>query len=108
MPINYHTVTRPTVTTTAGGTTTTDFDVSDCYSLLIATASTLTSTSCYIQVSPTSSAGSTYYSLYSGGARVELLPESAMELTPIDFKRAKIVHPSAEAAAVAWVMSQTI
>lgn len=108
MPLNWHTITRPSVATSAAGTTTTDFDTTDAYSMLIATASTLTSTSCTIQVSPTSSAGSVYYTLYSGGAKVELLPASALELTPIDFKRAKIVHSAAEAATVTWVISQTV
>lgn len=104
--MSFVTVYRPTVTTTAGGTTTSIFDTSDAYALLINTETTMTSSSALIQTCHTSSG--TFVTLQSAGSNVEIFSQKGLVLYPVPFKWAKIVCAAAEAADVTFRIQEVI
>lgn len=100
-------VRRPNLTTTVNGSVTGTLDVSDAYALSISTTTTMTSTSASVEVAVSSS--DPFVTLFTGGAKVEILSSSANVLSPFGpFKYMQIRTTAPEAATVTWYVGQLI
>lgn len=98
----------PSMTTTAGGTTSNAVGgLDDAWGLTIYAPATLTSTAVGVFVEPTDT-GTSFFALQSGGVDVVFAAGKATVISPVPFRQIRVVTTAAEGSARTFVITKAI